>query len=736
MSTFRVARRLSETASVVEAFVGVQEDPARPVVVKRLVAPWSQAPGFAQRFLGAEQQPPRGPGLPELYELGVANDVTYLVTELIEGESLRHAMNALAQRKGFIAPAEGLAVVGRVAHLMGDLHARKPALVHGDLCASTVLITPRGEVYLLDANVAAAAGATPALGPARAEPYTLAPEQLTGEVTPATDVFRLGLLLYELALGRPLFAAQDAMQSLVTCQRFTGLTRDMLKQVPEPYASVIVHLLEASPTDRPTLEEVDTVLAQAAAKAGWRTPELDVARLFSRACPNHVGLATSLPRDGHPLVLKPLVGPRPAERPAVTPPSGAVVARIATRKMSRTELEAVRAPAAYEAKGAPAEEPVDGSAPRDLKLGLALVEKKALTQAQLDEALEQVSIYGGSLSDALQSLGTLDEDVIVTTLAELTKTPALTAKKLSDMAAQPDALKLVPLELARELDLVPLALKGGTQLMVAMKNPMDNAALDKLKAASGLKSIVAMRGGERAIRKTRNRFYTGSEEDDVGDWLERSSGPTSLLTARGSPPASASSSSGIFDGNAPLPPAPSAPPQVMGELLEAPPPLGPGDLSASAALRIAEALLGLLGDRGRQGTQLVAVAVGVAERLGVAPLLVDRVRLAATALVTSALRDGRPPWDVPTIEALSAVLGPAWDELEPLVSPLLAFPAEVPAEPERQALCAAFAFANHVGQAKPLAQVAAPALTSFKARFRFPPAAVTALAQALGVPGA
>lgn len=739
MSTFRIARRLSEAASVVEAFVGVQDSPSRPVVLKRLVSPWAQNGDFANRYLGPAHQWPRGPGLPELYEVGEAAGVTYLVQELIEGESLRHVMNALAQRKGFIAPAEGLAVVGRAAHLLADLHARTPAVVHGDVCASTLLLTPRGEVYLLDAAVATAAGMTPALGPARAEPHSLAPEQLAEQVGPATDVFRLGLVLYELALGRPLFSTGDTAQALVTCQRFTGLSRDALKQVPEPYASLLMQMLAPDSEDRPPLEEVDAVLQQASAKAGWRTPELDIARLFSRACADRVSIAGSLPRDGHALTLAPVPGSPGSERPSVTPPGSAVVARIATRKMSRTELEAVRVPLAPEApRPAPEGSVDDGHGPRDLKLGAALVDKKLLTKAQLDEALEQVSIYGGTLSDALQSLG-IDEDVIVATLAELTKTPAVTAKKLGDMAAQPEALKLVPLELARALDLVPLALKGGTQLVVAMKNPMDAAALEQLKAASGLKSIVAMRGGEVAIRRTRNRFYTGSEEDDVADWIERGSSPSSLMQTAGPTPAPASSGSGIFTSAAPRPqtPAPSAPPAVLGHLLEAPAPVGPpradDGTEALAALRVVDTLLALLGDRGRQAWQLVSVALATAERLGALPGDVQRVKVAASALVAANLRDGRPPWDVPTIEALSGVLGPAWDEYEPLISPLLDFPASVPDDAPGQALCVAFAFAMHVGQAKPLPQVAAQALASFKARFRFPAPVVSALAGTLGV---
>ncbi len=718
-STLRIARRLGEAGGVVEAFVAVQEQPARTVVLKRLVQPWVHNAEFPQRYAAAVPQWANGLGLPELLEVGQANGVTYLVEALVEGETVRHVLSALAQRRTHVSPAEGVAVVARAARLLADLHGRSPSAVHGDVCPSTLLLTAAGEVYLLDVGVAAAAGATAALGPARSEVAALAPEQLTGPATQAADVFRLGLVLYELSLGRPLFAAADAAGVVAACQRYAGLVREQLKQVPEPFASLLVRMLSIAPAERPAPDEVAAVLHQASAAAGWKTPELDLSRLLARAYPERRDVGSALPPDGPLLTLSPLAGAREPER-APAPPEGAVLARIATRKVSRSELEASRPPPAVEVpRVAPnPEDADDGRGPRDARLGAALVEKRLLTAGQLDELLEQVTKYGGTLAEALESRGLVDEDAVVATLGEMTKTPVVASKKLREMQPQPEAQALVPLELARELDLVPLALKGGTQLVVAMRNPMDAAALERLRGATGLKSIVAMRGGERAIRKTRNRFYKGTEEDDVADWIERGAKSLSLLNslvARGG----SASGSGLPAVTEPKPaPGPAPEQRAM----------------TSALLSVVDSLFGLGGDKGRQGAQLVAVAVLVAERLGASEESLQALKVGTSALVALNLAEGRPPWGVPTAERLSDMMGLAWPAIEPSVGPLFDFPAELPGEPASIALCAAVAFATHVGQAKPLPQLAARSLPSFKARFHFSPEAVGALAAVLGVP--
>lgn len=140
------------------------------------------------------------PGIARLYDGGVTPDGRpYMVMELIEGEPITrycaHTRATLAQRmRLFVQICEAVA------------YAHRNLVVHRDLKPANILVTPRGQIKLLDFGVAklitlddrdltrtAAAPLTPSFA---------APEQLLGDsVTTATDVYALGLLLFELLTG-------------------------------------------------------------------------------------------------------------------------------------------------------------------------------------------------------------------------------------------------------------------------------------------------------------------------------------------------------------------------------------------------------------------------------------------------------------------------------------------------------------------------------------------------------
>jgi hypothetical protein len=750
MSSYRIARRLSAAAGVVEAFIGLEADSRRGVVVKRLVSPWArEAPDFGVRF-AADSRGYRGvPGLTEWLEVGAARDSVWLVQSLVDGEGLRHILNALSQLKGFITPNEGLAVVGQLAALVATLHAREEPLVHGDICASTVLLTPGGDLLLTDPGLTLGLSRSPTSGPPRAEPFTIAPEQLSGPSGTATDIFRIGLLLHELAVGHPLFFAADPVQALVQCQRYTGVSEAAVAQVPQPWRSLLVRMLAVEPDERPGAAEVDRALREAAQQAGWRRLDQDIARLVQRANPERQSLLELARGGAQELVLGPVTPQRvavttppqspvaavaspgrgspavsgvhvslsppadePAERPRapaptpVAPPQpsapgsgNAVVGRIATRKMSRSELHAARGEPAEESRAARASQPParDPRAPRDVRVGALLVSQGVITAAQLEEATQSVAIYGGTLAEALQSNGATDEDTIVATVAGVTHTPHTTAAKLAEMPPPLEALQKVPLELARRLEVVPLGLKGGTQLMVAMRDPMDAAAQEQLKVAAGVRSIVAVRAGENAIRRTRNRFYVGADSE-FPEWLER---PPPPPAPRPAPGTSTSGELPVVSGSMDL--APASAPGAQGASLEG----GCG--------RLVLALLKMLDDRGAQALSLAALAGGLANRLGAAAEEVERVRFAAVALAVANLLDGRPVHDVPGLSSLSGVLGEAeWNAVEPLVSAWLSWPTEWPPGAAGQGLCLAFSFTAHVGGPRPRGSALGAALASYR----------------------
>lgn len=668
MTEYRLLRRTNGAGGLVEASCG-RGAQDRPVFAKRLPG----VPSSAGPALVESQRALRAPKLVPVIDVGLdGDDGAWLITEGLEGESLRWVMTSLGNAKSFIKPHEGLAIIQRVAEVMEPLHDR--SVVHGDLCASTIFIGTGGEVSLLDAGIAAALGTQGDLGPYRSEMGALAPEQLSGPATPATDVFRLGQVLYELSIGRPLFSGPSPAHVCHLVGGWLGLPRDKVKHVPEPWLSLLVTMLSVDPRTRPSMEEVSAVLKQSVATNGWRTGDAEVAELFARASPGRPPYFDASP--GSPLRLTSLMGapqrpltpsgtPQVTTARAMTPQPGAVLARVATRKMTREALEAVRL---EDAEARPPETV-------DARVGRTLAERNVVTAAQLQQAKEAAARFGTSLQQALARVG-IDEDAIVEAVAEVTNTPAVTAKRLGEVEPGPDALSLLPAALSRRIDAVPLGLKGGTQLLVAMLDPLSDAALAELKESLPGRSVVAFRAGAKALAQARRRLY----------------------------------------GELPAP----------GDAFE-----GAGaDTASELATRTIEALFRLQGARGFHAQTLVNVATALAGALDVSQRGLDTVRLVAQSLATAGLARNRNPWDVPRRLELQELIGFGTDA-EPFAEALHEFPAKLPGDAATQAVVVAFAFAAQAGEPKPAGSRLGGALNAFKQRAQLPPELLEALMKAL-----
>ncbi|MBL8913443.1 MAG: protein kinase [Archangium sp.] len=637
-------------------------------------------------------------------------DGVWVVTEAVEGESLRWVMRTLAKQSGFIAPNEGLAVVAKVAQTLDGLH--RAGLAHGDICPTTIWITQQGDVVLRDAGIATALGVQGDLGPYRSEMHYIAPEQITGTPGGKSDLFRLGLLLYELAIGKPLWPGPTPAHVCHAAVSWQGLQREQVKGVPEPWLTLLVTMLQSDPDARPAMEEVTAILDQALKQNRWSATPADIARLFARAAAQRAPLFDASGGATTELMLTPI---RSAEEsagarvvspsggtasvtsapslPAVTPP-GAVVARIATKKMTREELAAVKI------EGTPSQPGLE-KLPPEFRAAMSLVEKGMISRQQLETARSTSIVDGTSLFVALVNVGA-DEDQLISTLGEQTKTPCVNSKKVLEAIPGPEGVALISVDLSRAARAIPLGIKGGTQVLVAMADPMDANALELLKAAIGGRSLVTFRAGERAMSQARARIYGVPEME-----LESS------FTGGGS----------AFDPLALVQSASSSRDAL---------PTVPVDTHPTSELagRVVGALLKLQGTRGAQGEQLVSLATDLAERAGLSAAEIDLARVASGAMVACALLANRQPWDVPKLTDVQDTVG-FGSPVEPFVEGLHNFPARMPEKPVVKLVVLAFAFAMHSGDPRPSGARVQGALNSFKSRMQLAPPLFDALAGVL-----
>ncbi len=148
-----------------------------------------------------------------IFEAGIDGGVAFLAMELIEGETLAQ----LLERRGKLPTAEALPLVQQVVAGLGAAHAA--GIVHRDLKSQNILLA-KGRAVITDFGVARAVGeglgsvAEVMTAPAAivGTPAYMSPEQVEGgEVTPASDIYSLGIVIYELVTGRRPFRADTPL---------------------------------------------------------------------------------------------------------------------------------------------------------------------------------------------------------------------------------------------------------------------------------------------------------------------------------------------------------------------------------------------------------------------------------------------------------------------------------------------------------------------------------------------
>lgn len=191
------------------------------------------------------------PNIVEVFDFGEHDGLSFLVMELIDGPTLAQ----LVAEQGPLAPDHASRLLAQLAGALARAHEN--GIVHRDLKPSNVLISVDGLVKLMDFGIAQSVD-----GPSRTltgevlgTTYYISPEQALGRlVTPASDLYSLGALAYELLTGAKPF---DRGTPLATALAQVEEPPPPLPgDVPARLANVVLACLSKEPTDRPTAAEV------------------------------------------------------------------------------------------------------------------------------------------------------------------------------------------------------------------------------------------------------------------------------------------------------------------------------------------------------------------------------------------------------------------------------------------------------------------------------------------------
>jgi serine/threonine protein kinase len=197
------------------------------------------------------------PNIVPIYEVGEHEDRPFFSMKLVEGTSLAKQAGRFRDD-----PRATARLVSTLALAVDYAHGR--GFLHCDLKPSNVLLDGQGKPYLTDFGLARRTGVDSSLsisGAILGTPSYMAPEQATGSrarLGPATDVYGLGAILYELLTGRPPFRAPTIMETVVhVLERDPAAPRELRPEVPRELEAICLKCLEKAPKDRyPTAEAV------------------------------------------------------------------------------------------------------------------------------------------------------------------------------------------------------------------------------------------------------------------------------------------------------------------------------------------------------------------------------------------------------------------------------------------------------------------------------------------------
>lgn len=278
----------------------------RKVAVKVLHPQYSEDQEFVERFrreakAAAQLQ---HPGIVSVYDTGSWNGTWYIAMELLEGPTLKERLI----REGRIAPAEAITLTEHILRAVRAAH--RDGIIHRDIKPHNVILDDDGRPKVTDFGIARrGASDMTATGSVLGTAHYIAPEQAQGEViTPRTDLYAVGVVLYEMLTGRTPFEGDSAVAiALAHVNNEPRSPRSIVPEISPALDAVVMRSLAKRPADR--FPDADAFLAALGDAARGIAP------VFTPPIGEQPTIYTpAVPRAGAPRPLEP-AAPSAAGRP-------------------------------------------------------------------------------------------------------------------------------------------------------------------------------------------------------------------------------------------------------------------------------------------------------------------------------------------------------------------------------------------------------------------------------------
>jgi beta-lactam-binding protein with PASTA domain len=234
-----------------DVFVGRDQLLNRPVAIKVLHPQFAANEAFVERFRREAQAAANlsHPNVVAIYDWGRDQDTYFIIMELVAGRNLRDVLRS----EGALDPRRAAALAIHVAAALAAAHER--GLVHRDIKPANVLLTPEGSVKVTDFGIARAWDDSDQLtrtGAVIGTATYFSPEQAQGLTADArSDIYALGVVLYELLTGVPPFTGESPVSVAYQHVREQApLPSDFNPNIPESLDAVVMRCLEKDPRRR------------------------------------------------------------------------------------------------------------------------------------------------------------------------------------------------------------------------------------------------------------------------------------------------------------------------------------------------------------------------------------------------------------------------------------------------------------------------------------------------------
>lgn len=201
------------------------------VAVKVLRAEYMHDPDLVNRFKNESKAISllHHPNIVKVYDVSVTDRLQYIVMEYVDGMTLRQYLN---ERGGRLTSRETVHFISQILQALD--HAHRNGVVHRDVKPQNIMLLPSGQLRMMDFGIARISRAENQLlaGKAMGSVHYISPEQAKGEVTgPQSDIYSVGVMMYEMLSGRLPFDGEDAVK--VALKQITDTPRPLGEIAPE-----------------------------------------------------------------------------------------------------------------------------------------------------------------------------------------------------------------------------------------------------------------------------------------------------------------------------------------------------------------------------------------------------------------------------------------------------------------------------------------------------------------------